>query len=227
MQCVILAAGEGVRMRPLPLDPPKPMLTILGKPLLEYTIDSLPKEVDDIIIVEGYLGEKIQEYFGGKWKGRRIRYTHQPEKLGTYHALEMAKPLLKDGLFLMLYADDLFGPETYRRLVEKRSMALVVMEVVNPERFGVVTLRPDGTVLEIVEKPEHPTTNLANCGPTALTRAIFDYPPGKSSKGEHFLTEAVAKMAATHPVYTVKPDWWIPIGYPEDLEKAERFLKNL
>jgi bifunctional UDP-N-acetylglucosamine pyrophosphorylase/glucosamine-1-phosphate N-acetyltransferase len=227
MQCVILAAGEGVRMRPLTLTTPKPMLKVLGKTLLEHTIDSLPAEVDELIIVVGYLGDQIREYFKHSYGGRRITYVHQPKKLGTYDALAMAEPFLKEGFFLVLYADDLFGPITYQRLVDAKSFAIVVQEVPNPERFGVVTLRPDGTVKEIEEKPEYPKSNLANCGPTALSKEIFKHPAPLHAKGEYFLTDSVAELALHHPVKVVRADWWMPIGYPEDLAKAEEFLKNV
>lgn len=226
MQCVILAAGEGVRMRPLTLTTPKPLLTVLGKTLLEHTIDSLPREVSEVIIVVGYLGDKIRDHVKHEYGGRRITYVHQPKKLGTYDALAMAEPFLKDGLFLVLYADDLFGPLTYRRLVDAQGFAIVVQEVPNPERFGVVTLAPDGTVKDIEEKPEHPKSNLANCGPTALSREIFKHPAPLHAKGEHFLTDSVALLAKHHPVKAVRADWWLPIGYPEDLKKAEEFFMS-
>ncbi len=226
MQCVILAAGEGVRMRPLTLTTPKPLLKVLGKTLLEHTIDSLPRAVNELIIVVGYLGDQIREYLKHEFMGRRVTYVHQPKKLGTYHALAMCEPFLTDGFFLVLYADDLFGPLTYRRLVDANSFAIVVQEAPNPERFGVVTLNPDGTVKDIEEKPEHPKSNLVNCGPTALSKEIFKYPAPLHAKGEYFLTDSVAELAKHHPVKAVRADWWLPIGYPEDLGKAEDFLRE-
>ena len=213
-------------MRPLTLATPKHLLPMLGKPLLAHTIDSLPQEITELLIVTDYLREQIESYFGSSWHGRSVRYVRQPQKLGTYRALELCKDQLADDFFLVLY-EDLFGPKTYSDLVGAGRTAIVVAEVADPRRFGVVALREDGTVLEIEEKPEHPKTNLANAGPNLLTKAIFDYPPPKHRNGEYVLAESVSLFARTNPVYVVQADWWIPIGYPEDLKKAEAFLKEM
>ena len=160
-------------MRPLTLQTPKPMLELLGKPILAHTIDALPREITEVILVVGYLQEKIRSYFGDAYDGRSITYVVQPEKLGTYRALELCKHILSKDRFLVLYADDLFGSRTYAQLVKAKGTVITVAEISNPERFGVVALNPDGTVKEIEEKPEHPKTNLANAGPSVLTKIIF------------------------------------------------------
>ena len=77
MQCVILAAGRGTRMGSFTDDVPKPMLPILGKPMLEWKLEMLPQEIDEVIITVGYLGGRISAYFGDTWKGRRMRYVRQ------------------------------------------------------------------------------------------------------------------------------------------------------
>jgi len=95
MKAVILAAGEGIRMRPLTINTPKPLLKIIGKPILEHIIDSFPNEIDEIIIVVGYLKDQIKNYFGSNWKSRKINYIFQKDKKGTAHALWLCRPLLK------------------------------------------------------------------------------------------------------------------------------------
>src|SRR3989344_5790276 len=107
MRAVILAAGEGLRMRPLTETKPKPMVEILGKPLLHHIFNALPDEVSEVILVTGYLEDKIKEYFGENFSGKKIKYVHQPKKLGTAQALWLARSLLAAERFLMLYADDL------------------------------------------------------------------------------------------------------------------------
>ena len=81
MQLVILAAGRGKRMKTLTENMPKPMLTVLGNDLLEHKISILPKEIDEVIIVIGYLGEKIKKHFGTNFKGKKISYVEQKELL--------------------------------------------------------------------------------------------------------------------------------------------------
>src|SRR3989344_5163908 len=110
MKAVILAAGEGVRMRPLTLTQPKPMLKVRGQPLLEHIIRTLPVVVDELVIVVGYLQEQIRGYFGDHFGRFRITYVEQKKQFGTYSALESCREFLADGeYFLMLYADDLHG----------------------------------------------------------------------------------------------------------------------
>ncbi len=117
MKCVILAAGEGVRMRPLTLVTPKPMIRVLGKPILEHIINDLPEKIDHIIIVVGYLGDQVIGYFGDRCARGKIDYVFQAEKKGTFHALSLCKDLLNDEKFLMLYADDLHGRENLEKCV--------------------------------------------------------------------------------------------------------------
>ncbi len=87
MQAIILAAGEGKRLRPLTLDKPKPLIEINGKSLLEHNMDKLIGLVNEIILVIGYKGEKVKEKFGNNYRGIKIKYIKQKKLLGTGKAL--------------------------------------------------------------------------------------------------------------------------------------------
>jgi UDP-N-acetylglucosamine diphosphorylase / glucose-1-phosphate thymidylyltransferase / UDP-N-acetylgalactosamine diphosphorylase / glucosamine-1-phosphate N-acetyltransferase / galactosamine-1-phosphate N-acetyltransferase len=224
MQCVILAAGLGTRMRPLTETRPKPLVEVCGKPLLEHIIDALPSAVDELILVIGYKGEMIRDYFGVEWKGRKVTYIEQVEQNGTAKALWLCKDLLK-GRFLFMFADDIHGKEDVARALSyKRS--LLVSPVDNPERFGVVVRNPDGTLAIIIEKPEHAPSNYASTGAMVLDTEIFAYEPQSPVKGEYYLTEVIERYAETHPIAVVEEKMWIPIGYPEDITKAEKILRG-
>jgi len=228
MQCVILAAGEGVRMRPLTLNTPKPLLKVAGKTLLDYLLNGLPKEITELIIVIGYLGDKIKNYLGEEFLGKKVIYVHQRQKLGTFDALEHCESYLNKGNFLMLYADDFHSPLNFKRLLKTGGLGVLLAEVPNPERFGVAVMNPDGTIKEIEEKPKNPKSNLVSCGPAVLNRKILNFPPPKHHTGEYFLPDSINLMIkAGSTFYGVKSDWWIPIGYPEDLKKAEKFLSKV
>src|SRR4051812_10320077 len=110
MQCVILAAGEGKRMRPLTETMPKPLVPVLGKPIIEYVLEALPQEVNEVFIITGYKGDMVRAHLGESHDGRPIRYIHQETPSGTAHALALARPHL-NGRFLVLVADDIHGPE--------------------------------------------------------------------------------------------------------------------
>src|SRR3989344_7915186 len=115
MQAVILAAGEGKRLRPLTLDRPKPMIELLGKPILEHTIENLPSAINELVIVVGYKSEKIKNHFGNNWKGRSIVYVEQNmPPTGTAHALFTARRALKPGRFLSLMGDNISGGKALR-----------------------------------------------------------------------------------------------------------------
>jgi len=226
MKCIILAAGEGIRMRPLTLKTPKPMLKINGKPLLEHIIGVLPSEIDELILVVGYLREQVKDYFGENFGRFKITYVVQEEKLGTYQALKLCEHLLNRGeRFLLMYADDLHGPQALKKCTESQNPCLVVDENETPRKFGVVELADDGSIKSIEEKPEHPKTNLVLTGVQLLTKDILNFPARRHLNGEYYLTDSIAQMiAAGHKIYAAKTDFWLPIGYPDDIKNAEKEL---
>jgi NDP-sugar pyrophosphorylase family protein len=93
MQAVVLAAGRGSRMGYLTKNTPKSLIQVLNKPLIDYVLEALPDEVDEYIIVIGYLGFQISSYVGSQYKGRRIHYVEQ-RCLGTAGGLFSARSLL-------------------------------------------------------------------------------------------------------------------------------------
>lgn len=222
MQCVILAAGLGKRMRPLTEDRPKPLVPVCGKPLLEHIIEALPSAIDEIIIVVGYRGEMIREFCGAEFKGRKVYYVEQKEQTGTAHALWLAKDLIK-GRFLFLFADDIHGKQDLMRAVSY-NRSLLVSPVDNTEKFGIVVRKPDGTLDALIEKPKHAPSNYASSGVMVLDQHIFEFPPQTPVNGEYFLSEVVERYAKAYPIAVVEQSLWIPVATPQDIEKAERQL---
>lgn len=224
MKCVILAAGEGMRMRPLTLTTPKPLLAIAGKPILEHIGNALPPEITKLIIVTGYLGGQIQTFCGNRFFGRPVTYIEQAQKLGTAHALKLCRSELDGERFLLLYADDLHNYGGLAAMLA-HPRSLLVAEHPEPQRFGVVSLHPDGTVAGIVEKPERPLSNLVSTGAMVLDRHIFDYEPDLHSNGEYYLTSMFDKMIRDVPVVAVQATGWFPVAAPGDLTAGEAFLR--
>ena len=237
MKCIILAAGEGVRMKPLTDKTPKPMLKVAGKPILEHILNHLPDKVDRVILVVGYLHQQIHDHFGHHFASPRrslqrsagdikIDYVVQPEKLGTYRALELCKDLVGDGKFIVTYADDLHGAENFKKCSESDTCAILALEAEDPRKFGVVEVNSDGMVIGMEEKPENPKSNLVSTGVLVLDKNIFNYPARRHPNGEYYLTDSIAQMIeAGHKFQAIKSNFWLPIGYPEDLKKAEEKLK--
>ncbi len=229
MKCIILAAGEGVRLRPLTNDTPKPMVLVAGKPILEHIITALPEKVTDLVIVVGYLQDKITNYFGKSFERFNIDYVVQDGKHGTYHALSLCRHLLNKGeKFLLLYADDIHGWVGLEKCVASEHRSLLVSEAENPRKFGVLEVDAENYITGIEEKPENPKTNLVSAGVLILDDNIFNYPARRHSNGEHYLTDSISQMIADgHKFKAIRSSFWHPIGYPHDIPPAESFLNKM
>lgn len=226
MQAIILAAGEGVRMRPLTLTKPKSLIKVNGKPLIQHAVEALPESIDELIIVLGYLGEQIQAYCGEHLLGRPVTYVWQKQKTGTARALQLCKAHLKPGKFAISAApDDLLDPAAWRSALQY-DLCVITNKSAHPENFGVLVVDDNGVIQEFIEKPQHFISNLINTNSMVMDERIFNYEPDIHSNGEYYLTTMVSKLAKDVPVHTVTADLWIPVGTPEDIAKAEEYLIN-
>jgi NDP-sugar pyrophosphorylase family protein len=227
MKALVLAGGEGKRLRPLTDDRPKPMILLNGKPLLEYILNELPDAITEIIIIVGYKGEKIREYFGSEWKGKPITYIEQKERLGTAHAVHMARQYLSLEKFFLLNADDIGDKASFEQGMGY-DYCLFVAEHEDPKRFGVVELNEDGVTLKrITEKPEHPATNLVSTGSMVLSPAIFEIPLVQHPNGEHYIVDSLAGVQKTLLINVIRQKSWITVTFPEDVQKTEGLLKKM
>ncbi len=224
MKAVILAAGEGTRMRPITFHTPKPLIKILGKPILQYNFDILKDHVDEIIMVVGHLKEKIIEYFGDSYEGIKLTYVTQRQLRGTADAVSEVNNLIPDR-FILLMGDSIYDKVDLEECL-KYELSILALEVPDPEKFGIFRLEGD-RIVDIVEKPKEYISNLANAALYVLDRDIFDEIARLeiSPRGEMELTSALTALAHRRPVKCVQSKgYWIPIGYPTDIEKAEEEL---
>jgi bifunctional UDP-N-acetylglucosamine pyrophosphorylase/glucosamine-1-phosphate N-acetyltransferase len=223
MKAVILAAGRGKRMMPLTEHTPKPLIRVNNKALLGYAIDVLPENVSEIIILVNYLGEQIVNYVKKEYPHKNIIFIWQDDCLGTANALELAKPHLIGEKFIVLFADDIHSKKSVEECL-KYDLALLVQEAEHPERFGVVGIKEGSYVKNIIEKPAKPETNLVNAGIHVLDDRIFKYQAKPHENGEFYLTDLIDQLAQDYPVKAVTTDFWISVGYPEDIKRAEDIL---
>lgn len=221
MQAVILAAGEGTRLRPLTNDIPKALVRVADMPIVEHTLLCLPDEITEIVFVTGSKGEKIKNYFGNSYAYRPIQYIENVAPKGTGYALASARPLIA-GPFLLLNADDIYGEEDLRTIVSG-GLAILAAESDTPERFGVCRVE-GGRLRGIVEKPKNPDSNLVNIGAYFLNKEIFDIPVKKLPNGEWNLAEQVGDFASRRNVSVHRASLWYPINTPEELQRAELML---
>ncbi len=226
MQAVIMAAGKSTRTYPLTFNRPKPLLEVLDKTILEHNLDQLIGIVDEVIIVVGFMKEKIMEKFGASYKSLKLTYVEQKEQLGTGHALMMAKPFLKDQ-FIVLNGDDLFSKEDLASIA-KHDYAILVREVPDVTSFGAVVVE-EKKVKKIVEKPATNISKYANIGAYTFKTDVFNIELKKTERGEYEITDYISVLAAKNLVYyEVVKGYWLPVGYPWNyLEANVAMLKRI
>lgn len=227
MKAVILAAGRGVRMGHLTKDTPKPMLRVNGRPILEYTFNSLPEEISEVIIVIGYKGEIIKFHFGDVYANKKIKYVVQNALNGSAGALYCAKNFLKEK-FLVLNGDDLYYRPDLEKFVKNEPPAMLAKESDEPKRYGVIKVDGDGNFSEIIENPEEDFGNLVNIGAYLLDKKFFDYKMVKKSlkveEKEFGLPQTLLQMKKDYKIKVIMAQFWQPVGYPEDIVKAEKII---
>lgn len=180
MQALILAGGEGTRLRPLTLTIPKPVVPLVDRPFIAHMIGWLRFHgVDDVVLACGFMAARIREVIGdGSALGVSVRYVEEPEPLGTGGALKYAEDLL-DERFLMLNGDVLTDIDLGAQLVQhERTGAratLALVGVRDPSAYGVVQCGADHAVRRFVEKPAagEAVTNLINAGAYVIERDLL------------------------------------------------------
>ena len=226
MKAVILAAGEGRRMRPLTLTTPKPLLKIAGKALLDHIFEALPPEVSEIVMVVKYLADQIKNYCGDVFHDRKIIYAEGSE-LGTAYSFLAAQPYITGERFLVIQGDDLPSGQDITKCLSYPA-SILCWEADDPWNHGVITLNKDGTIGEIVEKPENPKSKLIAGGVLALNKKIFDCNPKATKlKGEFYFSGMVSQFVKSEPVTAVMSDWGknvSGISTPNDIQRVESWL---
>lgn len=221
-QAVIMAAGLGTRLRPLTDDVPKPMIRVGGRPILEWSFEALPDSIRDVVLVVNYFKDQIEQHFGNEWRGRKIRYVLQEELRGTGHSVHIAADAL-DERFMVLNGDDLYLPTDLERLATN-DLAILGKRVTDGGRFGFLDVTDDGYLVGVTEDGKG-EGNIINIGAYVLDRLFLDYNLVPIKDGKEFgLPQTVAVMAKDRQVAVTVAKAWMPIGFPEDVAAADRWL---
>ena len=224
-QAVLLAAGRSTRTYPLTATRPKPLIPLLGRPLLEHLLLQLEGTVDEAILVVGYRADAIRNQLGSRFRSLPLRYLEQRDPRGTADALLQAAPLVEDRC-LVLNGDDLYHRHDLRALTRHRT-AILVTPVPDPQNRAVVSIVGD-RVVDIVEKPTTaPPNSLASVGGYSLERGSLDRlgDVSLSSRGELELPDFIQMLARESVVrYHRIERLWLPLTYAWDVLKATLFL---
>ncbi|MCJ7506537.1 sugar phosphate nucleotidyltransferase [Candidatus Bathyarchaeota archaeon] len=241
LKAVILAAGEGIRLRPLTDNRPKQLIPIAGTPILEHQIRSLAAcGISEILLIVGTKKDSIQNYFGeGRSFGVRLSYTVQPAVLGTAHAIGMARDFVHDEKFLVLYGDIYVRDDAFKRVLESFEVdgsvaSMTVVPVSAPQFFGIAKIE-QGYVKSLVEKPSSMPSvgNLANAGVFVFPPRIFEAigKTSKSERGEFEITQSLNLLiegGVQVRAVELEPGTWKDIGRPWDLLEANEIaLRNI
>lgn len=234
-KAVILAAGAGKRLNPITSTRPKHLIPIAGKPILQYTIESLKDiGITDILLIVGYKKEQIKSYFKkGKEFGVQIKYKEQKKYLGTSHATKLAKAFISDDNFLLIYGDLLMESRVFHKIKDmetKEKNIILCKKVADPTKFGVIACDSKGHVDKIVEKPSDDSYgNLINAGVYMFSPEIFNSieKTEKSVRREYELTDSIELfLREGHKIRAldVSKQYWNDVGRPWDILDANKFF---
>ena len=228
---VVLAGGEGRRLRPLTTYQPKPMLPVANRPVLSYVLDALVENgIERATVVVGHGSDRIQTQFGDDYRGLALSYVHQRLRLGSGHALAQAVGHV-DGPFLVVNGDTVVDADVVRQTVERfrttdAVATLAVAHSDTPEDYGVV-VTDHGVIADIDEHPTETRGYLVNVGVYVFTPAIFEALDGLSPRnGELQLTDAVEKLRGPVTSVLVTEGWLDPTTPWQLLAVTEALLAS-
>ncbi|ALU11648.1 glucose-1-phosphate thymidylyltransferase [Ignicoccus islandicus DSM 13165] len=234
---IILAAGKGTRLRPITFSIPKPLIPIMGRPIVGYGIEQLKKlGIKEITMVVGWLHEVFEEVLGnGERFGIKIKYVLQEKRLGIAHAINLA---LTEGdinnPFLVYLGDNVLNDSwinNFKNVFKDYDSIIFLARVKDPRRFGVAIIKDD-RVVGFIEKPKVPPSDLALVGlyyfkdPEDFRKCYSTLKP--SWRGEYEITDIINCYIrrGLNIGYIVIDGWWKDTGKPEDLIDAMMIIMD-
>jgi UDP-N-acetylglucosamine diphosphorylase / glucose-1-phosphate thymidylyltransferase / UDP-N-acetylgalactosamine diphosphorylase / glucosamine-1-phosphate N-acetyltransferase / galactosamine-1-phosphate N-acetyltransferase len=232
-KAVLLAAGRGTRMRDLTADIPKPMIKVRGKPILLHIVEGLQTAgIKDFLIIVGYHGDTVREYFGdGTCFGLRIKYATQVVQDGTGRVVDLARDFTQNLPFLLSYGDILVDQRNYKSIVDLADDVEAIISVKRGEdvsKGGAVFLNEQMELVDLREKPNpgEKTSPWYNAGLYAFRPSIFEFTARlqPSPRGEYELTDAIRELAQSGKKVRALEliGEWADVRDPEILAKLNR-----
>ncbi len=237
MKAMILCGGQGTRLRPLTFTTSKPLIPVANQMIIQYTIESIKKTgIDEICIV---VNPSNQQEFAralgdGAFMDVHIEYVIQKDPKGIAHAVSLGRDFVRDQPFLLYLGDNMIledlTPFVERFLESDYQASLLLSPVQDPKSFGIATLQGD-RIVQVVEKPENPPSNLGIIGVYLFHPMIFEVISGlkPSWRGEYEITDAIgALLAHDFKVQShILQGWWKDTGNPDDLLEANRKILDI
>ena len=232
MQALILAGGKGTRLRPLTVYTPKPVVPICNRAFLLYQLDTLRRAgIKNITLSLSYQPSKIEQQIGdGSDYGVEIKYTVEPQPMGTAGAYKFAAELIRERT--VVFNGDILTDLDLEAVIREHearqaSATIVLAPVENPSAYGLVETEPDGRVRRFLEKPkaDEISVNTINAGTYVLEPHLLDYiPAGESYSFEYGLFPDLLKRGESFYAHVPSDVYWIDIGTPARYLQAHQDL---
>jgi UDP-N-acetylglucosamine diphosphorylase / glucose-1-phosphate thymidylyltransferase / UDP-N-acetylgalactosamine diphosphorylase / glucosamine-1-phosphate N-acetyltransferase / galactosamine-1-phosphate N-acetyltransferase len=237
MKALILAAGRGKRLNDVTRGQNKCMLHLLGKPLVQYSMDCAAKaDVDEIVMVVGYRAHDVMFHFGDNFGGLHVRYVFQEQPRGLVNAMECARPAVGDSDFILFLGDEVLKQPRHAQMAKDfyaQGLFAVCGMMHEPDREQIrktyAILQDDRTnrVHRLIEKPRNPQNNMRGTGNCIFRAEIFDYidaTPVSPARGEKELTDLIqCAVDDGRDVRTMQvASHYINLNTPDDIQKAEQ-----
>lgn len=224
MKAIILAAGEGSRLKPITNTKPKPLIKIFWKTIIEHNLEHIYKSVSEIIFIIKYRGEEIQKYFWDEYMWVKIRYITQNKENWTWAALMW---LEIDDDVLIMYWDSILEKIDLEEIINFNWYWVLVKIVSNPQKYWIFKIDSDWNIYSVIEKSNEYVWNLANLWVYKFNYKIFNYIKQieLSPRWEYELTDAINLYVKFNPLKALEIKWnFIDISYPWDILSANKFF---
>jgi glucose-1-phosphate thymidylyltransferase len=237
MKGVILAGGLGTRLRPLTLVTNKHLLPVYDRPMIHYPIECLLNAgIDEIMVVTGgeHAGDFLKLLKNGKQLGvKNLQYAYQEGEGGIADALKLAEDFADGEKICVILGDNIIETNIRKAagdfFTQRSGAKLLLKEVSDPQRFGVARLDDDGKLVEIIEKPKDPPTNLAVIGIYFYDNDVFEFCQSlePSARGELEITDVNnAYLSRGDLTYEVIEGWWTDAGTFDSLHRAASLVQK-
>jgi len=237
LKAILVAGGHGSRLRPFTRYMQKTMLPLHERPVIDYALGTIRRAgIRDITIVSNAFIGQISNHLGGGLEGERLHYVIEEEPQGVAHALSLARPYNENARLLIYFSDnittlELAGiAENFRNAEHPPGCVLLAREEQRPEAFGVGVLDDDGILIDIVEKPENPPSNLAIGGIYLFDERFWDRLDAAAAEhGDSFSISDINRMYVQErsaELVTVGEETWVDCGTPDALLQASIMAKD-
>lgn len=233
MKGLILSGGHGTRLRPLTFSQQKQLIPVANKPILFYGLEQLEAAgINDVGIVVGPSKDQIIEAVRSRNGSAKVEFIEQEEPLGLAHAVKISEGFLRKEPFVMYLGDNILRDGIAKLAAHfedsDAASSILLTKVRNPEQFGVARLDEENRVVQVIEKPKSPLSNLALVGVYFFRRSVFDAVKSirPSWRNELEITDAI-QWLIDHGLgveSTIISGWWKDTGKPEDILEANRLV---